>query len=368
MAKKTLAHDLLYPSDTNILVRIAFLYVGQGASAIAFIRDGDVYRIVLIDINFDRKNGGIDVVRLMTDLLNGASLEAFANTHPHDDHLCGTQELSDAVDIKAVWHSNHKPSKKYGSKHEELTKLIKKVTDKYGKDAEVVIEGSKTAVTYGEGEYHFLSPAEHVTDDVNEEDAEKRRARIHEQCGVIKFGKENTWIMIVGDADRCAFENHITKYHKQRLPSFALGASHHGSRTFFREMEEDDPYLDALTAIDPDYIVISAPTQAESKHGHPHDDAVELYEDYVGEENVFHTGEERFCYWFDVYSDGTHSAMLSDDGKLAEEYGFDDDGDDDGGGGEGGGGGNKEKAKAAGPFVITDPREQTGDFTPKKYG
>ncbi|MDB5354319.1 MAG: hypothetical protein JWN24_772 [Phycisphaerales bacterium] len=364
MAKKQIARDLLYPTDKNILVRVVFLYVGQGSSAIVFIRDSDVYRVLVVDINLGRKLGGIDVPRLVTDLLKGEDLEAFVNTHPHDDHLCGTRELSDAVTIKAVWHSDHKPSKKYGSKHGELTALIKKVTDAYGKDAQVIIDGSKSSVTYGEAEYHFLAPAEHVTEDVNEEDAEKRRARIHEQCGVIKFGKDKTWIMIVGDADRCAFEKHITKYHKDRLASFALAASHHGSRTFFKENEEDDAYLDGLNAIDPEYVVISAPTQDESPHGHPHDDALELYEGHVGEDNVLHTGEERYCYWFDIYSDGTHSGVQTDDGKLAEEYGFqDDDGDDDDGSG-----GKGERAKASGPFVITNPREQTGDFTPKKYG
>lgn len=268
-------------------VRVVFLYVGQGSSAIVFMRDSDVYRVLVVDINLGRKLGGIDVPRLVTDLLDGEDLEAFVNTHPHDDHLCGTKELSEAVTIKAVWHSNHKPSKKYGSKHGELTALIKKVTDAYGDDAQVIIDGSNSSVTYGEAEYHFLAPAEHVTDDVNEEDAEKRRARIHEQCGVVKFGKDKTWIMIVGDADRCAFEKHITKYHKDRLASFALAASHHGSRTFFRENEEDDAYLDALNAIDPEYVVISAPTQDESPHGHPHDDAVELYEDHVGEDTRY---------------------------------------------------------------------------------
>jgi beta-lactamase superfamily II metal-dependent hydrolase len=372
MPNQNLARELLYPTDPKILVRVVFLYVGQGASAVAFVKDGDAYRVVVVDINLDRKNGGIDVPRLIVDILNGAPLDVFANTHPHDDHLCGTQELSDAIDIKAVWHSNHKPSKKYGSRHGELTALIKKVTNKYGKAAEVIIEGSRSAVTYGEAEYHFLSPAEHVTDDVNEEDADKRRARIHEQCGVIKFGKNTTWIMIVGDADRCAFEKHITKYHKERLPSFALGGSHHGSRTFFKETEEQDPYLDGLNAIDPEYVVLSAPTQDESPHGHPHDDAVELYEDHVGEENVLHTGEERYCYWFDIYTDGTHSETQTDDGQLAEEYGLDDDSDDDDegddNGGGGSGGGKRETSKATGPFVITSPREQTGDYAPKKYG
>ena len=77
--------------------------------------------------------------------------------------------------------------------------------------------------------------------------------------------------MIPGDADRDAFEKHIAEYYKERLGAVVLAASHHGSRTFFRYNESDDPYKDALDYIDPDYVVVSAPTQQESRHGHPHD-------------------------------------------------------------------------------------------------
>jgi competence protein ComEC len=352
---RNVARDVLWPDSKKILVRVAFLHVGQGNSAVVLVRDGDTYRVVLVDINLDRKVSGIDVPKLVKDLLDGQPLDAFANTHPHDDHLCGTKELSDAVDVKAVWHSNHKPSKKYGSKHPELIDLIAKVKRKYGDAAEVIMDGSRSAVTYGEAEYHFLAPAEHVTEEVNEEDAEKRRARIHEQCGVIKFGKDKQWIIIMGDADRCAFEKHIAKYHKDRLPSFCMCASHHGSDTFFRENEDQEPYMDGLDAIDPEFVVVSAPTREESKHDHPCEFAMEKYEDKVGDENVFHTGEDRYSFIFDILDDGTH--INSDDGgQLAEEYGLNADDDTNGG---------KSRA-ASGPFAS--PREQTGQYQPRKYG
>ncbi len=109
--------------------------------------------------------------------------------------------------------------------------------------------------------------------------------------------------MIPGDADRAAFENHITNYHGDRLKAFALSASHHGSRTFFVKNEGDEPYKAGLEAIDPDYIVISAPLREESDHGHPHEDAEKLNVEYAGKENVVHTGADRFSYIFDVYRD-----------------------------------------------------------------
>ena len=359
MAKKNVARDILYPTAANILVRVAFLYVGQGASAVVFVADGDTYRVHLVDINLDRKAGGINVPPLMTDLLDGKALTAFVNTHPHDDHICGVKELSDAVDIEQVWHSDHKPSKDYGSKHGELLDLIAKVEKDHGKDNVLILLGSKTPLTCGDAEYHILAPAEYVKDDVNDEEPDKQRARIHEQCGVIKFGKDPNWILIVGDADKCAFENWITKYHKERLGAFCFAASHHGSRSFFVDEEGDDPYMEALEAIDPRYIVVSAPTQKLSRHKHPHDDAMEIYEEAVGKENVLHTGQDHKTFFFDIYTDGGVSGIQDDDGDLAAEYGFDDDDGEDGG--------KEQKAEASfGAFVS--PRGQSGDYAPRKYG
>ena len=159
-----------------------------------------------------------------------------------------------------------------------------------------------------------------MVDDVNDETPETRYNRIHEQCVVLKFGTGQTWGMIPGDADRDAFEKHITNYHKERLGATVLTASHHGSRTFFRYKEEDEPYIDALNKIEPDYVVISAPKAEESKHDHPHDDAIKLYQDKVGASNVLHTGDKRYCYLCDIYNDGSYSGIYDDKGELAETY------------------------------------------------
>ncbi len=328
MARSNVARDVLWPKDKNVLVRVAALYVGQGSSAIVFAAKGDSYDVLVVDINMDKERGGIDVPRLIKDLLDGDDLYAFVNTHPHDDHTRGVLALSESVTIKNVWHSGHIPSKKYGACfYDELKKVIDTVK-KAGGD-EIILEGSKSSNSLGDAAYHVLSPAEYVTDEVNEEKADERYRRIHEQCAVIKFGKDETWVMIPGDADHVAFREHITEYHKERLGAFALFASHHGSRSFFRETEDDEPYLDALDAIDPSYVVISAPKRDESPHEHPHEDAVELYADKVGEENLFHTGEDRHCFIVDIYKDGTYSAPTDDAGKLVNEYGLspDDEGD-----------------------------------------
>ena len=81
MAEDNVARRILWPGS-NVLLRIAFLYVGQGASALLFAGDGEKFKVLLVDINMGRKNGGIDVPRLVKDVLGEQSLTAFVNTPP----------------------------------------------------------------------------------------------------------------------------------------------------------------------------------------------------------------------------------------------------------------------------------------------
>lgn len=317
------AKELLWPSDSNILIRFVWLYVGQGSSTIILVRNGDTYESLLVDINIDSKNGGINVPTLIADLLGEGNLDVFINTHPHDDHLKGIVELSDKVNIDAVWHSGHKPSKKHDDAYKNLMKVIDKVKNAGGN--ETILKGSKEKKLIGEANYYILAPAEYVADDIDDEAADVRYNRIHEQCAVLKFGIDQTWGLIPGDADRDAFEKHITIYHKERLGAVVLTAPHHGSRTFFRYNREDEPYLDALNEIEPDYVVVSAPKAEESEHDHPHDDAVKLYQDKVDALNVLHTGDKRYCYYCDIYEDGSYSGIYDDKGELAETYPIDED-------------------------------------------
>jgi hypothetical protein len=59
-----------------------------------------------------------------------------------------------------------------------------------------------------------------------------------------------------------------------------LVASHHGSRTFFKEDKDDDPYEDAVEAIAPDYTLISV--GKDNDYDHPHEEALKLYQEHTG--------------------------------------------------------------------------------------
>ena len=91
------AQDVLWPTDSEVLIRVGMLYVGQGDSSVVLVKDGDGYKTVLIDINRDTEsNNGINVPKLMKDLLadQDGRLDLFVNTHLHKDHLDDITELS----------------------------------------------------------------------------------------------------------------------------------------------------------------------------------------------------------------------------------------------------------------------------------
>jgi beta-lactamase superfamily II metal-dependent hydrolase len=316
------ARELIWPTDPNILVRAVFLYVGQGSSTIILVADGSTYKPLLVDINLDESCGGIDVPPLIKDLVGNVGLDIFVNSHPHDDHLRGVKQLSEAVKISEVWHSGHIPGRQNEAAYKELQEVIGKVKSAGGRDEELC--GSRSARAIGEAQCYVLAPAQHVKDSIEDETDEVRRRRIHEQCTVLKFGSGDTWVMLPGDADRDAWEKHITKYHKERLNAAVLAGIHHGSRTFFYYDDGDVPYKEALKAINPDYVILSAPKRQESKHDHPHPRAVEFYAEQVGKENVLHTGANRYCFICDIFRDGTYG-LKDDKGELAEAYPIDDD-------------------------------------------
>ena len=321
--------------STQGVFRIVFLYVGQGDSAILAVPDGSDFRYVLLDNNIDKSAGGINTVKLLKDLLNDKKV-VFMNTHPHKDHTEGIEEIHNEVGVEEVWHSGHVPGKKHDDAYQEMMRVIKAI----GSNNEYKFSGSrylnkvkksdgKTEVIkkLGDIDFQVLSPATYLSNEIAEEDGEKRYRRIHEHCAVIKFtyGNPGKSILMTGDADRVAWEDHILEYHKDSVPADVLSAVHHGSRTFFKlPNNDDDIYETHIETIAPSHLIVSAPTQEESSHDHPHDDAMELYRKHLEEDNIFHLGDKQESMIVDIYPDGNYE-IYSDDGELASEYGFDDD-------------------------------------------
>ena len=142
-------------------------------------------------------------------------------------------------------------------------------------------------------------------------------------------------MILTGDSNLACWER-ILDYYKGRteeetgtevLKADILPASHHGSRTFFKDGDEDsEASLEALETIAPDAVVASVGDN--NQHDHPHDDMMDAYRDQVGDDNVFetrHTG--TIVMEIDA---GVPYRLVLDTGAYAEDYGWSDDDDDPG--------------------------------------
>ena len=343
----TKAETILGPLQSDEL-RAAFLYVGQGEATLLLIPNGEAgHTSMLIDCNRGESLGGIDLAALLKDLLpttGGADkprLDYFVNTHPHKDHLGGLAQIREALDIRAVWHSGHRPGKDHDGPYNELKSLIKQLEKDGGEVVELT--GSRSPTSIGDAEFYILAPAQHVTDDIEGDDGEARYQRIHEQCAVLRIGygpaDDRVRILISGDSDKVAWKEHLAYHHKDeadnRVQSDILSASHHGSRTFFKTSEADEePYTDALEAIGPTYLIISAPDRRDSPHGHPHEDALDLYGKVITDKrNILLMGSRKLSFVADISADGQLD-LRADGGELAEAYGLTNDKGGPGGGGK----------------------------------
>lgn len=334
----TVAEKIIKPTKAGVF-RTIFLYTGQGESTLLVIPTGPNvadYMYVLVDSDRDKEPNEIDLVDMFNDLFKTiGELSTFINTHPHNDHIGGIKEVYDEIGFKEVWHSNHKP----GGEHKEKFKDFQYVVDKVGKKNEYFLLGTndlnkirtsddkEVIKKLGLIDFQVLSPAEYLCDDIEDADADERNARIHEQCGVIKFtyGKDAKSIMITGDSDKKAWKEHITDYHKDNLSAIVLSASHHGSRTFFKETKDDkDVYETHIEHIKPTYLIVSAPKQEDSPHEHPHDDAMELYKKHIDEDGIFHLGSVPYSVIVDIDDKG--NIDVKTDAELIEAYGKSDDG------------------------------------------
>jgi competence protein ComEC len=337
--KMTIAEKIIKPTKPG-LFRILFLYTGQGESTLLVIPTGtgvSDYMYVLVDSDLDKEKNEIDLVEMFKDLFKSAGkLHVFINTHPHNDHIGGIKELYTEIGLSEVWHSNHQP----GGKHKDKYKDLKYVIDKVGKKNEYFLKGTnelnkirtsedkEVIKKLGLIDFQVLSPAEYLCDDIEDADADERNNRIHEQCGVIKFtyGKDAKSIMITGDSDKKAWKDHITDYHKESLPANVLSASHHGSRTFFKENKDDeDVYETHIENISPTYLIVSAPKKEDSPHEHPHDDAMKLYKKHIDEDGIFHLGSMPFSVIVDIDAQG--NLLVKTDKELIEAYGHVEDDD-----------------------------------------
>jgi competence protein ComEC len=346
---------------------VIFVDVGQGDSTLVRLPGGSY---LLVDVN-RCPGSGIDMFKLLDDRLpkgrdGRGRLEYLAITHAHDDHITGMGDLYDRYDVGELWLPLQEVRKKIGDHFGEYQRVEKEHPDDLiyrpkGSRSPIRQLGARESVAV-----RCFSPPGWIDVDESLQEDEARRL-VHENCMVLKLSFQGVSVMITGDSNLPCWQR-IVGYYEGRedesglevLKTTILPASHHGSRTFFKDDKSDKPWLDALEAIDPETVIVSV--GKNNRHDHPHSDAMNAYRDQVGNDMVLQTSEQGTMV-LEVDADGT-ARLIEDQGPaFAEKYGWDD-------GGNGGPGGGGKPQRSTPPSAPPPGHERAPQAAPRRerYG
>jgi beta-lactamase superfamily II metal-dependent hydrolase len=319
---------------------VIFADVGQGDCTLIRLPDGEY---MLVDV-YRCADHGIDIFKLLDEVLpeNGDGrkrLKYLVVTHAHDDHITGIGDLYDRYAVQWLWVPQYEDRKQVAKHFAEYQRIVDEHPDeqiKQPQGSRTPLGEKDTALDVCDGvTARCFSPPGYIEieDTLTEEEAKQL---VHENCLVLKIAYEDFSVILTGDSNLACWER-IVDYYKGRseedtgtevLKADILHASHHGSRTFFKEGGEDsEASLEALETIAPDAVVVSV--GENNRHDHPHEDMMDAYRDQVGEDFVYET---RHTGTVIIEVDaGSPYRIILDPGGYAEDYGWSDDDDYDGG-------------------------------------
>ena len=247
-------------------MKIHQINVGQGHTTYIELADG--YRVV---VDVDTWACVVDPIAYLErvippDRRGNRRIDLLIVTHPHRDHSSGVARLLDQFEVAEVWETGHRLE----CEDDWYSDLIDALESA---NAEVVAASSEPVkVTSGGAEVRVFAPSVSMT--VTRPGDKERRRDVHDQCMVVSIREGERSFLVVGDSRWREWDARIVEEYGNNLTHEVFLASHHGSRTFFRDDEDDEEYKEGIHAVAPELVLVSV---GENDFGHPHDDAVEIY-------------------------------------------------------------------------------------------
>lgn len=282
--------------------------VGQGHTT--FIEFEDGYRVV---IDVDCWEARVDPISYLESIIPADSngrrrIGLLIVTHPHRDHASGVARLLDVFQVDRVWESGHRMDCD-DSWYEDLIEALEDA------NAEIVTASDAVQLkTDDGGEIRILAPIESIT---SRNPGDKQdRAEIHARCIVVSLREGDRSILVAGDSRWNEWKERIVDEYRGDglLEHELLLASHHGSRSFFADSEDDDPYLEGLEAISPEVVLVSVGTNT---FDHPHADAIDNYENVT--KSILRTDELGTLVCSSDDQGWTIVAYPDEDGAVTDE-------------------------------------------------
>lgn len=240
---------------------VHFIDVGQ-ADATLFVQNGHT---MLFDAA--TRNRGDDVVEYIKNL--GIDyIDVLVLSHPHDDHMGGTAEVLNNIEVGTVYGPDIFSIKSLDSIgwYNKMLDAIDTIDEERNKG---ITEENQTSIwnfprnekgefakfNIGDAIVEFYAPLEEEYSDLND----------YSVCAKVTFGTID--VFLTGDATTSVEKALISEGYNLDVEIFQAG--HHGSDT-----SNSKEFLDAMS---PESIVISC--GMENKYNHPVKSVVELYEE-----------------------------------------------------------------------------------------
>jgi len=256
------------------------LNVGQGSTSLQELSN---WQIVLID--YFQEENSLDIVSYIKKNLPSKSgkwaIDYIFITHPHLDHIKWLKDIFDDKEIE-IWKIFHSWCKNKVGEDDPDYQHFKNYEDIIETNESIIFKAQSAPILEFDGiKVYCFWPSG------NEKDGDD----IHDRCWILKIDDNWYIVMYPWDSSFSQRKDRVVPYYGKDndnlLWANTLLASHHGSRSFFMQKEEDEAYVEWLEKIAPQKIIISA--GKDNPHGHPHSDVLKIYEEQVGKEKVYVT-------------------------------------------------------------------------------
>lgn len=226
-------------------------------------------------------------------------IDIFANSHRDEDHYRGLKKIHEKFPIKSIWDSGQSGATTTSSSYQYYMRLRRTLRVKDPKNLFVPTPSNISMGSFGGVNIYCLAAEEDFIKDYINEGQYRAEFRIqHTNSMVLMLEYKGRKLLMTGDSDWKSWKEKIVPNfnYGDFLKSEILIASHHGSRSFFTDEENDEideeanpdtTFTDSIKLISPSVTLISC-GKYDTAH-HPNKKAMKLYNKYTSSEQVYTT-------------------------------------------------------------------------------
>ena len=281
------------------------LDVGEGLMTLIIFPDN---KVMLFDCNVTEENEEETLAYLDNVLPEKYNVETeefekpidiFANSHRDEDHYRGLKEIHEKFPIKSIWDSGQSGATTSSSSYQYYMRLRRTLREKDPKNLFVPTPSNISMGSFGGVNIYCLAAEEDFIKDYINEGQYRAEFRIqHTNSMVLMLEYKGRKLLMTGDSDWKSWKEKIVPNfnYGDFLKSEILIASHHGSRSFFTDEENDEideeanpdtTFTESIKLISPSVTLISC-GKYDTAH-HPNKKAMKLYNKYTSSEQVYTT-------------------------------------------------------------------------------